>query len=981
MSGRSLSENSLSERATAKTGAVALSADLSASTRQGISAAVIQDFEISINSVGGEQYSIRTGRVAKGVPKAEELVKWPVAQWLERTQAFMHDPLIGLLQQQRHTRASRNQGSNHRKGKVSAAAGNSAARQADVHAAQSRLSNSVNSESAYAQGSSESATLVHLGRALYDSLFQGQLRESWVTAQGIAQNRQTLLRLRIGMKDSRLQQLPWEVLHEGARPLATGTDVIFSRYILDRWQGHLHQIDTRKESDKTIKILVVIASPNDQERLELKQEVEHLRSELHPLIVSGEDKEALDIQLTLLEQPGRAELTQALDGGDYKVLHYAGHSDLGNAGGDLYLVSRQTGLTERLSGEDLAGLLVNNGIQLAVFNSCRGGYSSSGEQGWQERNLAQALINRGLPSVIAMAERIPDDVAIAFTQLLYRNLKKGLSVDLSLNRTRQGLISVYGSHQFYWALPTLYMQPSFNGYLLDRDGDHEWVERLDQIDNSMAEPALKLPAIHEQQPIAATGLAQSPVTQSPVTQSPVAHRSISQSSSQSSVRSSDAQGSGAQVLSTQGATAQRSRYTDTVNTTNHKKLVNNNDVALTDSVVQKIGAPSTATSAATDIDVDIDGELRVPEDIKTPRGFYGEPAVSSKPAPPVNESPGEASPNMSSDMSGEPPKPLGSVSRSPQPRPADANIPPEQLVLVDNEAPQTHSDTPAESLQTSEELIGERLTRSHTLHTKILTVPGMASIAAALLLGVMTVTFLQRPKQPDPARSADRSELTQDELGLPAQVEVALLQDNIDAAIAPAKALIEQGDYKAAIAALDTASTRQQQDVIVSFFKGRAQWGLVKQGSSDFAADDARRSWKEALASEPDWMEISMALGFAQYAIGREQEALESWEQAIALAERQSDAQITYFSEQSKEDYMLSAYAGLAMVSLSLSKIEANPDERNALLDQAVDAYQTVMNEAPADFSARELGQNWLWLGSAIADWNNTKKELSQLIE
>ena len=418
-----------------------------------------------------------------------------------------------------------------------------------------------------------------------------------------------------------------------------------------------------------------------------------------------------------------------------------------------------------------------------------------------------------------------------------------------------------------------------------------------------------------------------------------------------------------------------------MNTTNHKKLVNNNDVALTDSVVQKIGAPSTATSAATDIDVDIDGELRVPEDIKTPRGFYGEPAVSSKPAPPVNESPGEASPNMSSDMSGEPPKPLGSVSRSPQPRPADANIPPEQLVLVDNEAPQTHSDTPAESLQTSEELIGERLTRSHTLHTKILTVPGMASIAAALLLGVMTVTFLQRPKQPDPARSADRSELTQDELGLPAQVEVALLQDNIDAAIAPAKALIEQGDYKAAIAALDTASTRQQQDVIVSFFKGRAQWGLVKQGSSDFAADDARRSWKEALASEPDWMEISMALGFAQYAIGREQEALESWKQAIALAERQSDAQITYFSEQSKEDYMLSAYAGLAMVSLSLSKIEANPDERNALLDQAVDAYQTVMNEAPADFSARELGQNWLWLGSAIADWNNTKKELSQLIE
>ncbi|MEM9908864.1 MAG: hypothetical protein AAF921_28040, partial [Cyanobacteria bacterium P01_D01_bin.44] len=39
--------------------------------------------------------------------------------------------------------------------------------------------------------------------------------------------------------------------------------------------------------------------------------------------------------------------------------------------------------------------------------------------------------------------------------------------DLSLNRTRQGLISAYGSYQFHWALPILYMQPSFNGYLTE----------------------------------------------------------------------------------------------------------------------------------------------------------------------------------------------------------------------------------------------------------------------------------------------------------------------------------------------------------------------------------------------------------------------------------------------------------------------------------------------------------------------------------
>ena len=119
----------------------------------------------------------------------------------------MHDPLLGLLQgQQRHTLTTR---AGRQPGQRSVLA------------------------------DTESATLVHLGQTLHDELFQGQLHDSWVTAQGVAQNRQDLLRLRIGMKDSRLQQLPWEALHAGSRPLATGTDVIFSRYILDRRQGSL----------------------------------------------------------------------------------------------------------------------------------------------------------------------------------------------------------------------------------------------------------------------------------------------------------------------------------------------------------------------------------------------------------------------------------------------------------------------------------------------------------------------------------------------------------------------------------------------------------------------------------------------------------------------------------------------------------------------------------------------------------------------
>ncbi|MEL6454116.1 MAG: hypothetical protein AAFQ40_05280, partial [Cyanobacteria bacterium J06623_5] len=178
-----------------------------------------------------------------------------------------------------------------------------------------------------------------------------------------------------------------------------------------------------------------------------------------------------------------------------------------------------------------------------------------------------------------------------------------------------------------------------------------------------------------------------------------------------------------------------------------------------------------------------------------------------------------------------------------------------------------------------------------------------------------------------------------------------------------------------------TADRRQQEDVIVSFFRGRAQWGLVKQGRDNFSADDAMRSWMAALDSESDWMEITMALGFAHYAVGREQLALETWERAINLAQRQPDAKGAYFSEQSFGEYVLNAHAGVAMSALALSKIEADPAVRNQLLEQASLAYRRVISESSSNFSSSALGNNWLWLGSAIADWEDAKEELSQTVE
>lgn len=394
-------------------------------------AVVIQEFHISITPVptaGQDVYLLRTEAVAAGVPLAELSVTWPIETWLAQAQALFQDPLQAILAAPDLAAAGPNQGS----------------------------------EAAIA-----------LGQALYQGIFQGRMRDSWLAAQGIAHNRRCPLRLRLGFKDSRLQRLPWELLHDEDRTLATSADVTFCRYYQGPNTVDLAVLSPLAPASDPINVLVVIAAPDDQARLALHREINQLQAELRSPLATPKSpayphgQPPVDIQLTVLEQPGRTEVIQALDQGHFQVFHYAGHSDPSDFGGDLYLTNQHTGLTDNLSGDELAGLLINRGVWMTILNSCRGAYTPADDHqaGWTQQNLVQALANRGVPGVIAMADRIPDDVALTFTQQLYRHLRQGYPIDLSLSRVRLGLREAHRSAQPLWMLPLLYLRPGFDGYL------------------------------------------------------------------------------------------------------------------------------------------------------------------------------------------------------------------------------------------------------------------------------------------------------------------------------------------------------------------------------------------------------------------------------------------------------------------------------------------------------------------------------------
>ncbi|MBD2197581.1 MULTISPECIES: cell division protein HetF [Calothrix] len=829
-----------------------------------------QEFQISVTPVGQNDYLVRTEQVAPGVPLAEELVTWPVADWLAAAGHLMNDPLMSVLQ------------------------GDAFAR------------NSVN--------------LVALGQQLYNALFQGTLRDSWITAQGIAQNQQQVLRLRLGLKDTRLARLPWEVMHAGDRPLATGPYVTFSRYqtgILPASRLQSHNIPQPLEASG-IKVLMVIASPTDQNRLELlKHEAIKLQMELnrHVPRVGESGNYIPDIELTVLDQPGREELTQALEQGRYHVLHYSGHSNLGASGGEIYLVSNRTGLTETLTGDDLAGLLVNNNIQMAVFNSCLGAYSANADRTEEtgERNLTESLVKRGLRSVLAMSERIPDEVALTLTQLFYRNLNQGYSVDLCLSRVRQGLISAYGSHQMYWALPILYQQPEFDGFLSPEIPDsgelgNEYNPPLrpnaTAMYSAVDEPDMPLP-IEEMIP-----------------------NSLARESSGLDWLGEETWGDLVDEIEYDDPSyAEDSALVSDLFRQLDRQNVLSDDSPMTAELVQHLN-DSGARSRSVPQDVnESDQEI----------SFWEEEPIASD----------ETTANTSNYAKNWQNAAVGSSSNN-----ARKNRKKSQFLPI-------FGMVGAGAIAI---VAGVFWWQNHQL-SKLPDIPPI-------------------PTQPITTENHPPIDLKNAPTGIvSATATEKISQGDLQSGLEAVEELLNRGVIPAAQAALNLVPKQQVNNPSVNFLKGRLAWQSVQLQDPKYSVDDARRFWESAVKADPDSFLYNNALGFAYYAEDNLNRANDSWFKALNLALKKqniaSTTSIAISAAATVPKDALTSYAGLAL-GLYKSSYRQTSNKQSQYLNEAIKLRQMVIKDDPVNFQVDKLSNNWLWTPKAIDDWRSLLQEKGQ---
>lgn len=291
-----------------------------------------------------------------------------------------------------------------------------------------------------------------LHAALFDSPLGGCLAES---LRAIDPQRGEGLRFVINTTAAPdLARLPWEFLYSPAQD-----DFLFS----DRMKPVVRWLDVDAPPptltvEPPLRLLVAVAAPADRADLQVGEEIAHLDRALDALAEAG------TIETSRLDHASLERLDNALLEIRPHVLHFIGHGDFVGDEGVLVLESDTTpGTADTIAGRQLAVLLRNHlgSLRLVFLNSCMGATASARDP---FGGVAQSLIRRGMPAVIAMQFPVPDAAAVALAKHFYRYLAAGQPVDAALTSARAFLYA--RGYAVEWGAPALHMRTP-DGRLFD----------------------------------------------------------------------------------------------------------------------------------------------------------------------------------------------------------------------------------------------------------------------------------------------------------------------------------------------------------------------------------------------------------------------------------------------------------------------------------------------------------------------------------
>lgn len=314
------------------------------------------------------------------------------------------------------------------------------------------------------------------GERLFAAVFQGDVRTCLTNSLLLAGQTNRGLRIRLRLNDTpELAALPWEYLR-GPAPydffaLSAQTPVV--RYL------ELLQGEPLLQASVPLRILVVLSDPKDVAKLDVEHEWERLQTALADLQTRGL------IALERLAGATLESLQRRLRQTDMPVhiLHFIGHGDYDEKRGLGGLLWEDVARYSRFVSTDiLATLLYDHpSLRLAFLNACEGARSGPADL---FAGVAQTLVQKRLPAVIAMQYSVTDPAAINLGHEFYQAIADGYPVDAALAEARKALYRE--DNQLEWGTPVLFMRAA-DGMLWQKqankgekmtekkDGGNRWI--------------------------------------------------------------------------------------------------------------------------------------------------------------------------------------------------------------------------------------------------------------------------------------------------------------------------------------------------------------------------------------------------------------------------------------------------------------------------------------------------------------------------
>lgn len=297
------------------------------------------------------------------------------------------------------------------------------------------------------------AAAKEFGGKLFDTVFVGQIARLWYTS---LPNREEPngLRLRLLLNQvPELAELPWEFLFDSSKDefLNQSEQTPLVRFLT------LAAPRSALKVQAPLKILVVLSLPGDWQQLQADQEWENLQKALGELIQRGV------IALERTDEATLDALQKKLRQQQYHILHFVGHGVYSSERQENVLILENEENEGREIDSRMLGTLLSNhrSLRLVLLNACEGARANRRDP---FGGVAQKLIQRGIPAVVAMQFAISDTAALKLSKTFYAALADNYPIDAALVQARLGIL--FDDNELEWATPVLYSRAP-DGVLFD----------------------------------------------------------------------------------------------------------------------------------------------------------------------------------------------------------------------------------------------------------------------------------------------------------------------------------------------------------------------------------------------------------------------------------------------------------------------------------------------------------------------------------